>query len=209
MVKGAESKNPSRTLIYIPIIHTQADMGALGEPVRQAALHKIGKTAWKRKMSAIDQIWTKIEKVIDHLNLSYEKVRLYQDGLPVCGKEEMIVKDLAKAGSRNHKLLLRLIEKGATILGTESAELLVEEYELYKSILISRDPSKASRIESRQKGLTGSLLKKRDRYMANRINETLRIGEIGIIFVGMLHSLGNLLDKDIRVSYPMGRTLNP
>jgi hypothetical protein len=53
------------------------------------------------------------------------------------------------------------------------------------------------------------LLKRRDEYIAGRINETLRAGETGLIFLGMFHSLSSWLDKDIRVVYlihqPAGR----
>lgn len=32
-----------RELIYIPIVHTLADMGALGESIKKASFSKIGK----------------------------------------------------------------------------------------------------------------------------------------------------------------------
>jgi DNA-binding response OmpR family regulator len=41
--------------------------------------------------------------------------------LPVCGRDLEIVAELAKAGSRNHPLLLRLKGRGALLMGTESA----------------------------------------------------------------------------------------
>ena len=196
-----------RELIYIPIVHTLNDMGALGESIKKASFSKIGKTAWKRKLSAIDQVWKKIETGIEQLNLHYEKVYLYQDGLPVCGKEEKIVRDLAKTGSRNHKILIYLIEKGATLMGTESPELLLEEYESYKKLLSSGNPLTISRREARQKKQAGLLLKKRDQFIADRINATLSPGDIGILFLGVLHSPGELIDPDIQVTYPVGKPL--
>lgn len=205
IIKGTNSEIFSRTLIYIPIIHSQVDMGALSEPIRRAALQKLGEKGWKRKANLIDTMWAEIEKVMDGLTLSFEKVRLYQDGLPVCGREAEIVTELAKAGSRNHRLLLRLMERGATIMGTESSELIVEEYELVKQTLARGDTLKAAGVAPRKKALSDSLLKRRDRYIADRINGTLLPGETGILFLGMLHSLGNWLDKDIRVMYPITR----
>jgi hypothetical protein len=47
------------------------------------------------------------------------------------------------------------------------------------------------------------LLKRRDQYIARRINDTLLAGETGLIFLGMLHSVRSWLDKDIRVVYPI------
>jgi len=197
-----------RTLIYIPIIHDQADMGNLRESVRQAALRKLGEKTWRRKVKLVDQIWTESEMIIDNLRLSFDAVRLYQDGLPVCGREIDIVTDLAKAGSRNHRLLLRLMEKGATVMGTESAELLVEEYELFRSILNSRDSKKTPKIDECRKALSESLLERRDRYVADRINSTLREGETGILFLGLLHNLEKRFDKDIKLIFPMKWTVD-
>jgi hypothetical protein len=130
----------SRTLIYLPIVHTQADMGALKESVARANLEKVGRAGWSRKTAAIDQIWTAIEATIDALALSFDRVRLYQDGLPVCGREAEIVTELAQAGSRNHQLLLRLMAQGAVLMGTESGELLVQEYQSAKQSLTARPP---------------------------------------------------------------------
>jgi transcriptional regulator with GAF, ATPase, and Fis domain len=50
------------------------------------------------------------------------------------------------------------------------------------------------------KGLL-SRLKRRDEYIACRINQTHRAGETGLVFLGMLHSLASSLDKGIRVVY--------
>jgi len=194
-----------RELIYIPIVHTLADMGALGESVKEASFEKIGKTAWKQKMNLIDQLWTKIETCVDLFKLDYEKVHLYQDGLPVCGKEEEIVRELAETGSRNHELLVRLMEKGAQLVGTESPELLEEEYHSYKELLSAESPVSLSRREKMQEEKAKVLLQKRDRFMARRINDDLPAEHVGILFVGMLHSLWHYVDPAIRMTYPIGR----
>lgn len=203
MRRVKEPQFPERTLIYIPIVHTQADMGALGESVRMATFRKVGATGWKRKLNLIDKIWTTIELAIDDLDLPYKTVRLYQDGLPVCGREAQIVTELAQKGSRNHQILFRLMEKGATIMGTESLELLMEEYELAKQTIAASETPKLVGMKTRQKALSDSLLKRRDRFIADRINSTLDRGETGILFLGMLHCLENRLDNDIRVAYPV------
>ncbi len=206
-----ESQFGERTLIYIPILHTQADMGALGDSARKATLKKLGFKGWKRKVNLIDRMWTTIEQTLDNLNLPYQRVRLYQDGLPVCDREAEIVRELAGRGSRNHKILLRLMESGATIMGTESLELLMEEYELAKQSLAQDKTLKSIGMKARPLpagGLSESLLKRRDLFIAERINNTLCSGETGILFLGMLHSLQNRLDKDIRIIYPINQPLN-
>ena len=44
-----------------------------------------------------------------------------------------------------------------------------------------------------------ALIQKRDRFMAERIDRTLQPGEIGILFIGMLHSVQRYLARDITV----------
>jgi hypothetical protein len=199
----------TRALIYIPIIHTQADMGALARSVRRVTVQKLGRQAWKRNVDVIGRMWAEIRRTVEAWDLPWEKVRLYQDGLPRCGREAEIVADLAKAGSPNHQLLLSLMKRGATLMGTESPALLLEEYRLVQEILAAEDPAEAARIEARHEARSRSLLARRDQYIARRINESLRAGETGILFLGMLHSLDSRLAKDIRVTYPIRRPPHP
>ncbi|MDQ7782309.1 MAG: hypothetical protein RDU20_05505 [Desulfomonilaceae bacterium] len=191
-----------RILIYVPIVHNLADMGALSESVKDASVRKVGRQNWKRKQNLIEKLWDDIETVLEGLSVTWERVRIYQDGLPVSGKEAAIVKDLANSGSRNHRLLLRLMERGAQLMGSESPELLLEEYEMARRKLSSDGSARsggADRAES------AALLQRRDKFIAGRINDTLKEGETGIVFLGMLHTLEPWLAKDIRVLFPIGR----
>lgn len=194
----------SRTLIYLPIVHTQADMGALKESVARTTLEKTGRVGLARKTATIDRIWTEIEAAIDALALSFDRVRLYQDGLPVCGRETEIVTELARAGSRNHQLLLRLMARGAVLMGTEAGDLLVQEYRLAKQSLTTRLP-RAAAVAAQRRAVSEALLQRRDQFMAQRINDTLKNGETGILFLGMLHSLERYLQPDVEVIYPLQR----
>jgi hypothetical protein len=194
-----------RTLLHIPIMHTQADMGALREPIRQLTIEKLGQEGWERKVKTADQRWEAIRQVIEKWELPYEQVRLYQDGLPNCGREVEIVTQLAQAGSPNHTLLVKLMQKGATLMGTESPDLLLQEYQLIQQTLARREGGRASGLEGGLARLSRSLLEKRDRYIAARISKTLGRGETGIIFLGLLHSLERLVVPDIRLQYPLGR----
>jgi len=194
----------NRILFYFPIIHTQADMGELRESVVRATLEKVGRAGLSRKTVAIDKIWTEIERVIDSLALSFDRVRLYQDGLPVCGREAEIVTELAQAGSRNHQLLLRLMARGATIMGTESGDLLVQEYQLAKQSLAARPP-RAAGVAAQRRALNEALLQRRDHFIAQRLNDTLKPGETGILFLGMFHSVERYLHQDLKVIYPLHR----
>lgn len=193
-----------RNLIYVPILHTQADLGAFAEPVRRITIEKIGQKEWEHNVEAIDEIWESICRAIEGWNLPFPHVRIYQDGLPDCGHELEIVRDLAKAGSTNHQLLLELVGRGATVMGAESAALLLEEYQLTQQISSAGSIEEVRRIEERQRSQSRSLLQRRDRYIAERVNSTLCVGEVGVLFLGLLHSLEEWLATDIEVSYPLG-----
>jgi hypothetical protein len=194
--------NRGRHLIYIPIIHTAADMGSLGASIRGKKLSVLGRQGLTHQAAVVDKMWEKIESVAASLPLAQRTVRVYQDGLPVCGNERKIVADLAGAGNRNHRLLLELEARGATLMGTESPELLVEEYQLATAAFAS---GAALKGDGRQQKLRDSLLEKRDRFIAQRINATLAAGESGILFLGMLHRAAKYLDSGIDVDYPLGR----
>lgn len=198
--------NPSsatgrRSLYIFPILHSRADLGGFEDRVTARAIDTMGKEQWERQCQAIEQGWLQIEQVIDALQLCYPDCRLYQDGLPICGKEFKIVSDLAKSGSHNHELLLSLIEKGATLVGTESLDLLLAEYKLIKSFLSGEDAPNSDAMEDEGR----RLLQQRDRFIAQRINETLEPGSMGLLFLGMLHSLDGKLSADISVIYPIVR----
>ena len=44
----------------------------------------------------IDDLWIGIKERLNQKHLCYSLVKVYQDGLPVCGKELQIVQDIAK-----------------------------------------------------------------------------------------------------------------
>ena len=144
---GVLPREGRRRLIWVPIIHTEADLGNMAGSVRDLYVRKMGPAKWARHVADIGRLWSQIRERIEGMRLEYAKVRLYQDGLPNCGQEKQIVADLARAGSQNHQLLADLMARGAAIMGTE----------------------------------------------------TLRPGETGLIFLGMLHSLAGRLPPDIEV----------
>lgn len=188
-----------RTLIYAPIIHSEADLGSVGGEVRQRFQDAFGRGAWERRFSSVDAMWEGLGKKLLALPLSWERTRLYQDGLPVCGREAEIVRDLARQGSRNHQLVLELMSRGAILTGTESAPLIVAEYRrIQKLIEASRlEDSDAVALELKAEG--ERLLRERDAFIAARIDATLQEDETGLLFVGLLHRVDELLGDGFEV----------
>lgn len=129
------------------------------------------------------------------LEIDFHKLKVYQDGLPICGRELEIVQELARQGSENHRLLLELAERGAAIMGTEDAQLLVEEYLRLRDGL-EGDGEMGDRVSSAE-----DTLNRRDLYIAKRIRETLGEGETGLLFIGLLHRVDEKLNQDMEIAY--------
>jgi hypothetical protein len=187
-----------RRLIHIPIIHSAVDLGSLSESVRAHYAKVVGQRAWSQREQVVRSVWKHVQRSIQALDLDYRRVRIYQDGLPVCGFEERIVRELADAGSPNHQLILQLIEEGATLEGTEDPQLLIEEYEMQK-----QGPASAAVSDRMRKGRMHKperLLAARDAAIAQRIDATLRPGETGLLFLGALHRMDGLRPTGIRVA---------
>lgn len=176
-------------------------MGALGESLERIKASTLGRRRFAENARRVDKMWQEIEQTVESLPIVAGKVRVYQDGLPVCEHEPQIISDLAQAGSRNHKLLLQLERRGAILMGTESPELLVEEYHLATTSLASLTAAGAQRYQQ----ASATLLEKRDRYISHRIDTTLQTSETGILFLGMLHNIQAYLAPDIEVLYPVPR----
>jgi len=189
-----------RRLIHVPIVHSQADLGPIQERVRQAYIEKGGEAAWKASRTALAEFWSAMEIAMDRLPVDFSKLRLYQDGLPVCGLEEKIVRDLAQQGGVNYRILLKLAERGAKIEGTENPDLLRKEYQLIMDGLhadagsLGADAAKDGNAE-----ILRDLLDRRDRFIAQRIDKTLQAGETGILFLGALHRATAMLPGTIEV----------
>jgi hypothetical protein len=186
-----------RKLILIPIIHTSVDLGSLSESVKAHYLKRFGPSSWNRREEIVTKLWNDIQDKINVLDIDYKKVRIYQDGLPVCGFEQEIVGELAKAGSSNHQFILELVGKGAELMGTEDPQLLIQEYQLHQHEK-NKSLSNQEIIEQ-----AARLLEARDRFIAKRIDETLQAEETGLLFLGAAHRLDTLKSTDIRVEILM------
>lgn len=175
-------------LIYVPVVHSTAEMGSAAPEYKAAFIARYGERRWKERADDYDGVWRAIQRAIDALALDLKTVKLFQDSLPVCGRESALVRDLAALGSHNHQLLEELVRRGATIVGTESPALLLEEYKLLQSL--ERTPAKEA-----------ALLEARDKFVAERIDASLKEGETGILFIGALHHVAKFLPRRVNVEY--------
>ena len=187
-----------RRLRYIPVIHTGVEMGSLYGTLKDEYIRRFGTQKWEEHNRIIEDFWQGIRNKVFDLDLNYQNTRLYQDGLPVCGKEMDLVQELVKMGSRNHQILMELIQLGAKLEGTEDPKLLLEEYDYLKKASADLDKHQAKK---RYQRLAKSILLKRDLYIGQRIDKTLQEGETGLLFIGITHKVNEKLPKGIEIDY--------
>ncbi len=175
-------------LIYVPVVHSTAEMGSAAPGYKAAFVARYGERKWAERSAEFDAVWRVIADEIKRLGLDFSRVKLYQDSLPVCGHENELVRDLAALGSRNHQLLESLVREGATLVGAEFPTLLLDEYRLLQS-------------PERTEAQAAALLEARDRFIAKRIDATLGDEEDGVLFIGALHKVARFLPPRIKVQY--------
>jgi len=176
-----------RKLFYISIIHTPDDLGSYSAEVKKQYIAIYGISKWHEHIKIVGKFWQYLREALLALPLDYKNVKLYQDGLPVCSQELEIVEHLAQNGNINYQILLELVKKGATVMGSEEPKLLIEE----------RNRITENRVA--QTNIYDDLMERRDSYIAQRINTSLNNGEVGLLFIGALHRVAEKLPNDIQV----------
>jgi len=190
-----------KTLIYIPIIHSGADMGSMAAELTRKGVDEFGREFWETHVDTVNKYWELISQCCDTIDLGDKAVKIYQDGMVADGEIAMkIIEDSIKAGSKNYEIISRLVKRGAIIVRTEDLSMVKKEMEMLKSI-----PSSGALIVKlisifRFKISRSKLLNQRDEYIAGRIAATLGPNETGIIFLGAYHNISDKLPKDIIVN---------
>lgn len=177
-----------RTLISVPVIHSEGDLGSLGSGALSLAVQHPRLEAW----------WEEARRRIEKLALDWLHVKVYQDGLPDADPA-IIGKILAEVDSPNYRLLRWLAAQGAEVVGTEAPDLLKEEYRLLQAVVAENDPVAKLEARSRYAQRADTLLIERDRYIAWRIAGTLPSASTGILFIGQAHHVERELPSDITV----------
>jgi hypothetical protein len=187
-----------RKLYVIPIIHMSADMGSIASTLDDRAMARLTPELWQRHKEIVSAFWDSIGQFLDALDVNGFKV--YQDGLVADGGEALrIVGESVSQGSKNYEIIGGLLERGAVLIKTESLSLVKQEYSYITKMTRSKTLKEREVATLRYKLAQGKLLKQRDEFIAERINETLAEGETGILFIGAYHDVVHKLAPDIRV----------
>jgi len=187
-----------RTLIYVPIIHTSADLGSIAQDVTKRGIRHLGEEIWTKHKNTVEGFWDEISHYFDSVDV--KGIKIYQDGLVADGEVgQKIVAETSKAGSKNYQLVSRLLERGALLVKTEDFKLVKEEYKRLLAITQAKSIMRKTIAFVRYKLAKNSLLNKRDAFIAKRIDETLNPGEKGIIFIGASHKVKEKLPESIKI----------
>ena len=187
-----------KKLIYVPVIHTIADLGSLAKSVTKRGISRLGKDIWEEHKKAVDGFWDAISNYFDSIDVSGMKI--YQDGMVAEGEVgKRIVEEGVRAGSKNYQLLSKLLERGAVLTETEDFKLVKKERDRLLAITEAKSILKKLTAFLKYKLVKDRLLNKRDDFIVKRINETLNHGEKGILFIGAYHKTKKRLPKNILI----------
>jgi len=187
-----------RKLLYIPIIHTDSDLGSIADAMNRRSVEICGEEQWEKHKGIVTLFWDKISDYFTKLDA--RDLEIYQDGLMADGElGRRIIEEGAKKGSRNYQIILDLIKRGAKIRKTEDIELLKKE--LHRILQLAQtDPDEVENSAAIQNRLDGErLMEERDRFVAKTINKTLKDPWKGVLFMGAFHNLLPHLADDIEV----------
>lgn len=187
-----------RTLLYVPIIHTSADLGSLAEEVHRKGLENFGENMWRDHLRTIDGFWDALFLYFNSINVSGAKI--FQDGMVADGDVGLnIIQEGEKAGSKNHRLVSKLLHRGALLMKTEDFNLVKKERDrLLKMIRAKTTVEKLFGLFI-YKLTKKLLLNQRDDDIARRIDLALDEGETGILFIGAYHHVQPRLARDIKI----------
>ena len=187
-----------RTLLYVPIIHTSADLGSLAPAVNRRGIAGLGEDLWIRHRLAVEGFWKIIAAWFDSVNVA--GMRLYQDGMITDGEVgQKIVEAGVKAGSQNYILVDRLLRRGALLVKTEDFALVKQERD--RLLAMTQTPSTTRKLIAflKYRLVKNRLLKQRDKVIAGQIARTLQEGRTGILLIGAYHNIRPKLPADIQV----------
>jgi len=189
-----------RTLIYVPIIHSSADMGSLGKELILKSVSRLGENKWQKHINTVNGYWSVIESYFENIELCTKGTKIYQDGMFVDGEPAIkIINEGIKSVSKNSEIVSKLIGNGAILIKTEDFKMVKNEYDGLQSILKSKNNFQRLFLLLRYKILKPIFLLRRDKFIAGRIAETLGRNETGILFIGAFHKIVKKLPKDITV----------
>lgn len=187
-----------RHLLYVPIVHSRADIGLAGMALEQTSTAIVGLRRWRLHEETVSRFWDSVGSYL--CSLDARRLKIYQDGLPADGEVgRRVVEEAARRGSQNYQLVLNLLSRGAELRKTEDPVLLWQE----RQDLLEQVQQQAVGLRDieRYRQRRDQLIEARDSSIARAINTTLKVGETGLLFIGAYHNVASHLDGDLSVEF--------
>jgi len=173
-------------------------MGSLASALEQGTAALCGEERWERHKATASHFWQMMSDYLEKLDA--KNLKVYQDGFVSDGDlGKKIIEEGVRRGSKNYEIILNLLNRGAKIVSTEDMALLQEEYGYISQIIKAETAFRRRLAYKEYESRKGHLARERDRFIAGTINETLKDGEVGLLFIGAYHDVIPHLAKDIVV----------
>jgi hypothetical protein len=139
--------------------------------------------------------WEQVEKQLAELSSKLGEVkRVYHELVPASGEDAL--KTIAGLSDKSHRIIRSCLEKKAQLEAVEDDDILTEFMDWSRCLIIGlQNPGVISRVYE----FYIEAGKKRNEYIARKIDETLRENEIGLLFMRENHQVQ--FPPDIQVFY--------
>lgn len=179
----AEDFKKGRKLYFVPLIYRS-------EEPPEEYLEKFNK------------YWEQVETQIIELESKLGKVnRIYHELIPASGEDGS--KSIKELNDKSHKIIKTCLDKGAQLEAVEESDLLTEFMDWSRCLISGLQNQK---VFTKIYEFYTEVCKKRNEYIAGKIDETLKTDEIGILLMRENHQVQ--FPSDIHVFYVAPPTLD-
>jgi len=165
-----------RKLFFIPLIYS-------------------GKEAQDDYLEKFNRYWNQVERQTSKLELRLGRVnKIYHELISVSGDDGIkVIKDL---NDKSYQIVKSKLKKGAQLEAIEDRELLTEFMDWSRCLAVGLQNQK---VFTQVYQYYNEANKKRNEYLAKRIDETLSLDETGLLFMMEGHQIQ--FPSDIQVFY--------
>ncbi len=172
----AEDFQKGRKLYFVPLIYR-------------------GVESTKEYLEKFNKYWEQVEKQIRELEAKLGKItRIYHELIPAGGEDGS--KAIKEVNDKGYEIIQTCLIKGAQLEAVEEVELLTEFMDWGRCLMIGLQNQK---VLTRVYESYTEIGKKRNEYIASKIDETLKADEIGILLMRENHQVQ--FPSDIQVFY--------
>jgi len=167
----AEEFKKGRKLYFVPLLYCEKEPQA-------------------EYLERFNKYWDQVEDQISGLELKLRRVdKVYHELVSVGGEDGVkLIKDL---NDKSYQIIENRLDKGTQLEATEEAEILTEFMDWSRCLVLGLQNQK---VFTKVYEYYTEASKKRNEHIAKKIDETLKEGEVGILFMREGHQIQFPLD---------------